>query len=344
MPIPVPRKAMTELRELFSEYTQDPRSRFRRAFGRTASNDDVSAPIKDFLMVGGMLDEYGLPLLRDVELLGASLQGLAKVGAKIDPDFNASIVNIDAEQGGEDFLSPRFKAKADVVLSCFIYNRIYNREPDCTHTNSVYANSPQHNRPGIWHDKALETGARAVIVAGDSAGAKYRSPREAGGEVSREFYLKEDGKLDHVLHGLLNGGSIGVDMLLRDDFKKHLETQNGRPFDPPYIPPPSKLSREDVATLAFIEDLLLSGGVPGIGTGLRDSPGIELLGGKSGGMLLPNGILLVIGGPSPMPRGSDASRSFENDFLGVVPSSSDESGRRNDAPGPVPGGNRRRRG
>jgi hypothetical protein len=231
MPIPLPPETMSQLRQQFARYTGDVRGRRRPA------NDDVSAPISDFLMVGGVIEEDGMLSIRDSALLGAAAMGLTISGATVAPNFTASVVNLDPEQGGEDFLSPKFKAKADAVLMCLLYNR----EPGCLNTEAVYANSPRHNEPGIWHDKVIETGARALVVLGDGA-SMLRAEKEVGGEVHRGFFLKEGGRLSHVKHGELplmdidgEMAASGIDLLLRDDYEAHLEQKNGRRFDPPQM-------------------------------------------------------------------------------------------------------------
>jgi hypothetical protein len=327
MPIPLPPETMSLLREQFAHYST-------RGSQRPA-NGNVSAPIRDILMVGGVIEEDGMLSYRDIRLLGSAAAGLILSGAAIDPNFNASVVNLDPEQGGEDFLSLKFKAKADAVLMCLLYNR----EPGCRNTEAVYANSPRHNEPGIWHDKVIETGARALVVLGDGA-SMLRTEKEVGGEVHRGFFLKDGGRLSHVKHGELSlmdidgeAAASSIDLLLRDDYKAHLEQKNGRRFDPPQPSlrevaleralslfgggaesgsSPSSQELRLLNMLAALQEIAQDRG----GLEFDLQPGsddeVEMLGGSRELLAMPSGVTLVVGfgkkASAPRSRKSDPLR------------------------------------
>lgn len=214
MPITLPHQHA--LRALFHDVTRD---------SRAATNDNTITPLRDILMVGATFDFLtGIPSTRDLLFLETAMETLAATRTPISYDFRVGVANLDPRFGGEDFLSKSFNAKADVLLMCFLYNR----EPDCPHTNPVYANSPRHNEPGIWHDKAVETGARAIFAFGNKSG---RSVVERGGEVNHTFFERENGRFSTVARATLmirdefSLAQIDMGFMVRDDLKAQVEEQ-----------------------------------------------------------------------------------------------------------------------
>jgi hypothetical protein len=237
MPVPVPPRALSDIHDWMADYVRKERADHPLP---PPGDDALSAPISNILVVGGLICDGSLSY-RDHQVVWFAARGLVTVGAEVAPKFNVSVVNLQQSQGGEDFLAPRFNARADVVVAAMIYNR----EDGCYRFHPAYANSPHHKEPGIWHDKALGTGARVVTVLGDTGG-RPDDPIEPGGEVGREFFTMDGkGRFAHVLQGVFTSDNPGgnpvrnsLDMLLRDDFKACLEKRRGAPF--PSGTPPRK--------------------------------------------------------------------------------------------------------
>jgi hypothetical protein len=133
----------------------------RDAFARYAPG---TPPLENVLMVGAALDDRCRLSPQDTGYLRRALEVLESAGGGLSRDFRVSALTLDTRYNAfGDFLSGGHKA--DLLVYCYLYNPPSPEMADMVNRDACLT-SPLHFAPGIWHDRAVETGARAVFVVG----------------------------------------------------------------------------------------------------------------------------------------------------------------------------------
>lgn len=155
--------------------------KYRQEFNEIASGQPAPppavhdiAPLRSILLIGAVLEKENLSAM-DSLFLSMFLYACCHHNIAVAPDFDLQLVNLDPAQGGEDFLTGDYKA--DGLISCFLYNAAPFGH--CGFSNRHLTSARSHV-PGIWHDKAEQTGARLICVFGDTeteiTSAHYEGP------------------------------------------------------------------------------------------------------------------------------------------------------------------------
>lgn len=149
--------------DLDADYTRTLRAEFRHYADEIAQG---SFPLKKILMVGARLNDPANARhlnSADRQWLSSALLALRQHKIPYDPDLDVSVVNIEPDQGGEDFLKGEYKA--DLVVFCYVFNppdRPYFKN----NADGFFSISNDHHKDKIWHDQTVKTGARAAFVVG----------------------------------------------------------------------------------------------------------------------------------------------------------------------------------
>lgn len=126
----------------------------------------------------------------DFSYTGGSFQLLKYRNIPADPKFKITVMNVDAEYGGEDFLvNP---PAADIVIVCYVYHGTYqNLENGTPHRVS------ELHSPEMWKKAIERTGAKAVIVVTGS-GFEIASGMIEGDIYQEILCLENDKYVDHA--------------------------------------------------------------------------------------------------------------------------------------------------
>ena len=124
--------------------------------------------VRTIMMVGAE-PYHGLLGPWDREFLDRTFRVLQNLGLPVAADYSVDVVNMGADHGNEDFLSPEFKRKSDVLVICDILRKdgISARSYEIW---SAIASTIRHSAhdSGIdaWHNAALRTEAKVIIPCG----------------------------------------------------------------------------------------------------------------------------------------------------------------------------------
>lgn len=162
--------------------------------------------VKNILMVGAKT-EPELPELFsmcDMAMLSSSFFALRSMGYGIDKDFTAQMCNISPNFGGLDFLDPKNKFDADLVVTCYVDQTTLDvaklkQVSIAMGLDGLNFSDFELTQPNAWDNAAVRSGADTVITFG--------KPRNcpSGGEVHSKHFSKSytpHEKMNDIKHHL----------------------------------------------------------------------------------------------------------------------------------------------
>lgn len=143
------------LRDKFAAYTGGPSS----------SRENL----KSIALVGGVPTDYFESGLwePDEALLGKTLQTLQRLGYTVASDFDPTIVNINEEYGGLDYMATDNPERFDVSIFCYILRIRRDRDGTKNDNNAYIKNSPKETRNRhSWLNAAIMHESKVLITHG----------------------------------------------------------------------------------------------------------------------------------------------------------------------------------
>ncbi|MFK7840409.1 MAG: hypothetical protein AB8B83_08780 [Bdellovibrionales bacterium] len=147
----------------------------------------------------------------DEDLLEEALKTLKRLGYTVASDFDVTIVNINEEFGGIDYMDPESQDGFDVSIFCFIarIKREKNRTQNALNTylkNSAYESKNRHS----WLKAAIHRGSKVLVTHGTSDMEVTAKDFKGGW-----FYNRSPYRLKHSEHLPFHGASAHQDAQLQ---------------------------------------------------------------------------------------------------------------------------------
>ena len=185
----VPEEQIIYLRDKFAAYTGG------KATGRVLKTIGMVGAIPNDNYQSGM----GEP---DKALLEKSLQTLQKLGYTIASDFDVSIININEEYGGMDYMDASNPERFDISIFCYILRIKFESQRTQNDKNNYIKNSPFETRNRhSWLKAALGRETQVIITHG-TPGAEVSSRDFKGGGVWNRSPYKLKHSEPFRFHGL----------------------------------------------------------------------------------------------------------------------------------------------
>jgi hypothetical protein len=171
---------------------------FRDYFQRLTVGHDLGASIiKNILLVGAQM-ENGKLKGADEATLYTTISKLKNLGIPVASDFDLSLVNLEYDQGGENFLTGTYEA--DLIIFCWVF---YPEFPSYLKgiVNKEFWYAQALNEIGDhtvardfwdkdkWREAALRTGAKSIVTHGTDFG-EVHEPFFAGDEFKIQGHEK----------------------------------------------------------------------------------------------------------------------------------------------------------